>query len=429
MKTHPSLPSELVVNEAAYKQYKEWMRDRKDKCVCIVAGEPGIGKETMVRLCNRIFNYQERYIDGTDSREEIVHKIDEVKRVSRDKDISGRKLIIIARDLDQYIFQKLCEIKGSRVPIVIICDERFRKTWEGVHIEGVSCYSDGYRVMKRVAHIARREKIDVPEEIRIRIEGGEKIRKALSDLQLYKASRNVKGAGSTLSGSVGPLDLLKKLLYGRGDKRKRYAEIERMCRANGVKRAIDLVFENGIGKAVTLDGFFSLINSISYADGCSRQLGVSYWVSENLYILSLYMHHQMLYNDLVISFKVSARERKEPENRQMLYMGVPRKRWFMEKILVSLKDQILLVVKKISSSSSKADKKTREYIKGFLEGIRGLNMCTKEEIAQMETVHALETFEKTSCMASKYTPRYVYKEGHSNYVTREITIREILGER
>ncbi|KAI5185361.1 hypothetical protein NEHOM01_0776 [Nematocida homosporus] len=412
----PILPRELVLNERASTQYRDWLLDPSRKTVAVVVGRPGIGKETMVGLFHRLHNYSERLIDGTELREDTTRRIEEMRELVRERDMHGRKLVVVSRDLDGLSLQRVLEIKRSVVPIVVILDDLPRRLADMSHVEVIRCYLDSFRVMQRAEKICQKKKIVLPEVLRERIRSGEKIRKVIAEIDIYQASERVRSVAQVETGRMGGLEIVKALLFSRGDKRKRYSDVETICERNDLPNVGNLLFENYLEKCLTLEDACQIAETVSLADRPFRETKT----------LAIYKQHLMLYNELAVSFKLpqkgSTVSRKNGLVPGWIYGGVPQNSWFFP---FYAKELAGLFVRKIKQAAmpSRVDAYTKRALLGFLSGVRKLDLLDDQT---METLVSIESAEPAAGPTRLAIPRYVYKDGHSHYVTRDILIQEII---
>lgn len=413
--TGPVLPSSLSINKEAWAQYSAWIKERKTN-ICLILGAPAIGKETMARLAHRICNYREILIDGSEGKEGVLKGIEEVNGMKGERDIRGRKICVIFRDLDLFCLEKVLGVRKTKIPIIIIANEISKKI-DISKIEIVRCYSDTYRVLKRIESIGKGMGIAIPDEIVQRAKNGEKIGKLIADMHLYKVSRNVKSIQGTYTGRTGPIDLMKQLLYSRENKRMRYRDVERVCRDSNVQNISDLVFENYQEKCMLLEDICEVSESISSTDRGNR------WETDGINGVCVYKQHLMLSNNLGSSFKLPISRKKEKEGKAIIYNEYPYEGW---KILPYLEEIVKCLVRKIEQKTDAVDldEFTKKAVRSIIHHDKALKSIVDEKTREiLERVNHQQQKER-----KRTQPRYIYKTGHSYYATREITLAEILGE-
>ncbi|KAI5189171.1 hypothetical protein NEMIN01_0337 [Nematocida minor] len=412
----PMVPSELVVNEAGWRQYKEWLgRDASEKAV--VMGRPGIGKETSIRLINKIHNYKEVHIDGMLSKEEISETIQSIEKTSRAKDIKGRSRIFVFRDVDRQFVRQILAIKNRMVKIVVIVDDvSLGKTYSSAEggCEVVKMYSDMHRTHRRAENICRKIGIVMPDEISSRIREGEKIGKTVSDIEIFRRNSKIKGHAGVDTGGMGYIEALDKILHRRGGKRKSYSEIERVCSQSGIQTVQDLLFNNYLEKCLSIEDACTLSEYSSLYD----VIGNNNLLGYDAKCVSVYQFHNLLYNTIFVSFK-GVQKKTEAVEKGLIYNNMPISRLKADNI----KELVSVLVRKVKKQSTpgQTDEYTKRSIRYVLEGLKQASFIEEKDLITMQSIDIMPT---NICKVN--IPRYIYKDGHSHYVTRDIRLSEIL---
>lgn len=403
----PILPSELVINEKASREYKDWLAlDRGP--IAVVVGRPGIGKETSIRLINKIHNYSEEYIDGLYTREKLLEIIKSIESIQRVKTIKGREKLFIFRDIDKSLLKRVLNIRTS-AKVVLISDEPL-KIFSENSCSVIKCYSDAYKVYKRVENLCKKRSVTFPEEISKRIRNGEKIGKSLSDIEIYSKTERIKGHTQVSTGSLSYIEILDRILHRRNEPRRTYEEIERICENNGGQNVQDLLFTNYLEKAISLEDLSYLSEITSFYNSSTR-----YEINS----IPAYIYHTMLYNSIFISFKVPARKVVH-KRTGILYNNYPIN--YLQ--LNDLKGLVSVLVRKVKKQRvpSELDEYSKSTIRNILSGVeRSLSSFEESDIEVLKSVDR-----EVVSQSKADIPRYIYKDGHSNYVTRDITLDEIL---
>lgn len=407
------LPSELTVNENAWAQYREWLLERSQKKIAVVLGRAGIGKETMVRVVNKMLNYLPRVVDGTERREEVVQAAEELLRLRRARNMFGRKLVGVFRDIDPALIFKLAGRRDSEVPLVVILEDAPRKLFDAERVEVIRCYSDSHKVLQRVEEIARRRGVAVPRELRERVWQGEKIGKALADLQLHRLGARVPGVLQAENARTGHLEVIRKILHSRGGPRRKYQEIKNLCARTGIETVAELLQENYAEKCLTLEDLCAIAESVSSYEPCSRSPAL-YHLQE----IPVYLQHTLLYNDLTASFKVPART-KTKHPRGLLYGQVPCRRWNTLPQVRALANALAVKIKQ-AAAPSRVDNYLKERIRALAAQL------DLPELLEEEHLKLFKAIDLEPIGGAQRVPRYVHKDGYSCYVTRDISLSEIV---
>lgn len=411
----PVVPSELVVNEPSWRQYREWLMD-EGKSKAVVIGRPGIGKETSIRLVNRIHNYKEIHVDGLCSKEEIQEIVKTIEESTRIKDIRGRSRVFIFRDIDRGWFNRVISIKNKFVKIVVIDDNGFlsRKT-EDSKYESIKMYSDPDKTHRRIESICRKMGVVLPDGISRRIREGEKIGRSILDVEVFARNRLMKGEYSFGVEGVSCIDAVDRILHRRKDVRRTYPEIERICEQAGVQTVQDLLFSNYLGKCLSVEDASVLSEYSSRYD----VIGSRGWAGSEVKCVAPYQFHSILYNTIFVSFKPVIKM-IAPEKKRSIY----KRRYLKREEEESLKEIVSVLVKRVKRASSpeQMDEYTKRSIGSILEGVRDSGIIEEDDMVIMQSIEL-----STEAGKIKSPPRYIYKNGHSHYVTRDITLQEILG--
>ncbi|KAI5181707.1 hypothetical protein NEOKW01_1875 [Nematocida sp. AWRm80] len=429
----PMLPSELTINEESISRYKQWLDSKPPKKVALLVGKPGIGKETMLRVIHRVYNYKERHIDPLGDKESLQNALNDLQVVKTQKNLKGRKQIHIFTEIDQYTLSRILRIRTVS-PVVVVLEE-YPKKVSCEEAEIIKCYQDTHKVMKRIESICREKQMAVPSEIYTRIRTGERIGKILSDIHVYSCTRTVQGTVATETSRLTGIDALEKILHKRGQRRRTYEEIESICERTGMQYIHDILFENYQEKCLSLTDLSILSRTASYYDSFSNVPQMHTHKT-----ISVYLHHQLLYNDIFIPIRLGGRQKEKVKTdlsmkesldnssvhfnpmytkNTLLISGTPYKRWDTIPYLQLLLNGMILKIS-TQSNRSKIDKYTKESIRYLLSSI------SSSEI-EPDTLSKLISIDSPSGVPETILlPRYIYKEGHSNYVTRDITIKEIL---
>lgn len=410
------VPSELVTSEGGWKQYKEWISSTAST-KAVITGRHGIGKETSIRLINRIHNYKEIHVDSLYSREEVQEILKSIEKTNRAKDIRGRNRIFIFRDIDKQCFKQVLGVANNQTKIAIIDDNgALSRVYDGdKRCEIVKMYSDANRVHRRAESICRKIGIVLPEEISKRIREGDKIGKIVSEIEIFRRNRQIKASVSEENGSITCIDALDRILHRRKGVRSTYSEIERICEKAGAHTVQDMLFSNYLEKCLSIEDAQVLLEYTSLYDTPAAKTVTGY----DTKCISLYQFHSMLYNTILVSFKPAIRK-IAPEKSKYLYHS----RYLSNLEIEAVREISSALVKKVkrARTPSQTDEYTKKSIRYILEGLNQTGIIEEDDILIMRSIDisATPTAQKSAI------PRYIYKDGHSHYVTRDITLQEIL---
>ncbi|OAG31980.1 hypothetical protein NEDG_00455 [Nematocida displodere] len=414
-KHHPKLPSELVTQESVWHQLKTWLASTdREASVALVLGKTGIGKETLVHLTTRILNYKEKMIDS-DKKEDLLSFLAAIKQVKRERDLHNRKTVVVLRDVDPNLLYKVAEAKNRFVPIIVLAEELSKKAVDSLgSVMVVRCYHDSVRTLARVEAICHSEDIEMPREIKLRVENGERIGKVLADLHLFSLSSRLKGCAQSTSAKLSLLEVVRRLLYTKGERKKTFVEIEDLCKSATFGVA-DLLFENYAEKCLSLEDLALLADKSSEYDTRTYH--------EENKTIPAYIYHQALCNDLTLSFKIPTPPVPNPNTartRSLIYHGVPYQKQAILPYIENLITALSRAIKK-APTLAKVDLYTRRATKHLLQGTKASSAIDTDT---REYLHSVEVPISTDRVVQ---PRYIHKEGHSYYATRDIPLKDILG--
>ncbi|KAI5189552.1 hypothetical protein NECID01_0575 [Nematocida sp. AWRm77] len=410
----PLLPSELVLNESAWMQYKEWLLAHSAKKTAVVLGKPGIGKETMVRVVNRMLNYKEELVDGTERKEEVAAKLKQIIGAQRAKTLSGRRLVCVARDIDTSTLQRIANARSRGMPVVVILEDAPKKLFEADNLEIIRCYADTHKVLQRVEKIARELHTSVPPDMKERVRCGEKIGKAVADLYVHRLGTGVRGSIQRENTRTGHLDVIRKLLHNRGGPKRKYQEIADICEKNGVDTVYDLLLENYAERCLTIEDVCTISDTTSLYETCGKSS-----MLYNLQNVGIFHQHFFLYNNLTSGFKIPARTRKQQSRTHMLCGNTPCRRWSVLPGIMDMAEALLIKVKQ-APVPNRVDEYTKERIRAFSASVDLSSILEEEKIEMLKRVY------QESLPGKDILPRYKHKDGYSSYVTRNISLSEIL---
>ena len=159
----PKSVTEFVGNTTAIDAFKEWLlqwnaNNLKTKCA-LVTGPSGVGKHTLIELVLREYNYHIVYVNMEEKEIEkeknFIHSSLHIKCTC-----DGRPNALVLTQVDSIL------IKGSEVPVVLICEDRWDQTVKSILPYCIDIklskpsYEEVYRLMYQVA---TSEKIRIKE--------------------------------------------------------------------------------------------------------------------------------------------------------------------------------------------------------------------------------------------------------------------------
>lgn len=145
---HVQLPSALRTDAFSWKKYREFLRNPGGTAV--VTGRAGVGKEVMLQMVHRMMNYREKWIDASEEKEDVLRILEQIRAMGRARTLQNRKQIVIFRDVDRTVLQKVAAIRDNRVPLVVVLDDPSK------HIE-LFAHAHAVRVWENRKERSRRE--------------------------------------------------------------------------------------------------------------------------------------------------------------------------------------------------------------------------------------------------------------------------------
>ncbi|KAH9386649.1 uncharacterized protein NEMAJ01_1545 [Nematocida major] len=388
----PLLPSELAINANAWKQYRTWLVS--EQRVAAVVGRAGIGKETMARMVNKIHNYRETYTDALSTKEEAAEAVERMHQMGKST-VKGAPRIFIFRDIDPFLMRKAVRARAGKV--LIISDE-MNSLFMGEGVSVIRCYANTERVEACVESACKEAGLEITPEMRAKIHAGSPVRKALSEVGLPSGdfSRRIQ----TIP------EVLDKILHRRGGGFRKFLEIEKMCtQTPGVHYAL---FKHFLTKcdSVGTAAYLSEMGSKYESGGPDRTS------------IFAFICHKILYSNEYISFKGGDPEKVESEEAPLTWNTLRTTRREAAHIR-GLMGVLARKVRKVSTPWN-VDAYTKEAIRRMMGSLENVDFLSSEDAC------ALRGIDISPAERPAGVPRYVYKDGHSHYVTRDVTVEEIL---
>lgn len=230
-KYRPQAPGELVGNQQAARQLRQWLgkwdawhlrrtekapwgRGNPGAKAALLSGPPGIGKTSAATLVAASMGYEVMELNASDTRNKgtLKDKVTEVVTMQV-LDFGGggagggrrRRVVVmdevdgISGNSDRGGIQELVEIiKKSKTPIICICNDRDHQRMRTL---ANYCYDirflrpTGQEIARRAAEVAAREgmRADPAALAQIAEEGGGDVRQVLNVLQMWKQRSDTVG--------------------------------------------------------------------------------------------------------------------------------------------------------------------------------------------------------------------------------------------
>lgn len=419
----PSRPSELAVQASAYEGYKAWLGNKsREKGLLILAGRAGIGKQTMSRVLNKMFNYKEIVVDALLRREEAASLLESASASFRTRDIKNRRVLLVVKDIegDPHLIKKVADFaaKGAGIPVVVILEEVVGKDLGDLARQGVliRCFRDKARVTRRVKQICSREGIPYTPKVAEAIEEEEGIGRVLNRLALIKAGTDVPKVKSFHAKKESRAEILRKIFYAPALKKRRLLEIEQLLSENTPSAVLALLFANYAKKCFSLKNAEIVSEANARFEGAERHMysrGSFFRELSALTAVCVYRYHLLFGNDLFVEFDLpqgASVLKGVSRGGFVLYDGVPIASPAFHK-------HVLPVVDALRANSPRG-------IPDLL-----LRASLLERFLSADQIKALEGAASRipeERERAEVRPRYIYKEGHSCYVVKDVCLDDLL---